>query len=96
MVRSCFRQVQRAFDEAQDQEERLALASELRGHIWEALRCPFANYVLQKCVMVLSRENLNFIFQELKQKGPEMIQQAARHKCDRPDLTVDEVYHLDT
>ncbi|CAL1137353.1 unnamed protein product [Cladocopium goreaui] len=73
------REVQRAFDEA-DQEERLALASELRGHVWEALRCPFANYVLQKCVTVLSRENLNFIFQELKQKGPEMIQQAARHK----------------
>lgn len=22
------------------------------GHIWEALRCPFANYVLQKCVTV--------------------------------------------
>ena len=22
------------------------------GHVWEALRCPFANYVLQKCVTV--------------------------------------------
>ncbi|CAK9025417.1 unnamed protein product [Durusdinium trenchii] len=74
------REVQRAFDEATDQEERLAMALELRGHVWEALRCPFANYVLQKCVTVLSRENMNFIFQELKQKGPEMIQQAARHK----------------
>lgn len=31
-------------------------------------------------MQVLARENLSFIFQELRQKGPEMIQQAARHK----------------
>mmetsp|Transcript_50665 Transcript_50665/g.94608 ORF Transcript_50665/g.94608 Transcript_50665/m.94608 type:complete len:339 (-) Transcript_50665:427-1443(-) len=77
--RGC-REVQKAMEEASDQDERVAMASELRGHVWEALRCPFANYVLQKCIQVLSRENLYFIFDELKQKGPEMIQQAARHK----------------
>ena len=22
------------------------------GHVWEALRCPFGNYVLQKCIQV--------------------------------------------
>eukprot|EP00439_Symbiodinium_sp_Y106_P026797 s7287_g3.t1 len=74
------REVQKALDEASGEEERLAMALELRGHVWEALRCPFGNYVLQKCIQVLSRENLFFIFEELKQKGPEMIQQAARHK----------------
>lgn len=74
------REVQKALDEASGEEERLAMALELKGHVWEALRCPFGNYVLQKCIQVLSRENLFFIFEELKQKGPDMIQQAARHK----------------
>lgn len=30
------------------------------GHIWEALRCPFANYVLQKCVTVTDDVTLFF------------------------------------
>ena len=33
---------------------------------------------MESRVQVLARENLSFIFQELRQKGPEMIQQAAR------------------
>ncbi|CAJ1397050.1 unnamed protein product, partial [Effrenium voratum] len=88
------REVQQVLEEAQEQDERLAVALELRdgdgadkggvafcpGHVWEALRDPFANYVLQKCITVLCRDDLTFVFQELQQKGPEMIQQAARHK----------------
>merc|ERR1719436_1102020 len=38
------REIQRAFDSAATEVDREMLAAELRGHVYEALRCPHANY----------------------------------------------------
>lgn len=56
----------------------VALASELRGHVWAAARCPHANHVLQKCVKVLPSSAASFIREELAQ-GPG-VGEAARHR----------------
>ena len=39
--------VQGALHNAPDDVGRIQLAQELKGHTWDALRCPFANHVLQ-------------------------------------------------
>jgi len=57
--------------------DRVALASEMRGHVWEALRCPNANFVLQKCIGVLRPQASQFIIDELRDKGSS---KAARHR----------------
>merc|ERR1719145_46714 len=44
--------VQDALDNATCDADRVALASEIRSHVWEALRCPHANFVLQKFIGV--------------------------------------------
>lgn len=71
------REVQRAFDEAGNDDARALLAAELKGHVWEALRCPHANFVLQKCIVATRPQHLNFLIEELMQKG---VAAAARHK----------------
>lgn len=73
------REVQEAFDLA-TQEEKVALARELRGHVHEAMRCPHANYVLQKALSSLKPEQFDFVVEELGSKGPAGFVQAARHK----------------
>lgn len=73
------RLVQQAIDEARTEEAREALALELRGHVWEAARCPHANYVVQKCIVRLRPEASQFIVDELAAR-PGMAAQAARHK----------------
>ncbi|CAK0845896.1 unnamed protein product [Prorocentrum cordatum] len=77
------RALQAALDEAAGDEERAALAEELRGHVWEAIRCPSANHVLQKCIVVLPPQAMQFILDELV-AGPDGrgrgIGQAARHR----------------
>uniref|UniRef100_A0A7S4PXU3 PUM-HD domain-containing protein n=1 Tax=Alexandrium monilatum TaxID=311494 RepID=A0A7S4PXU3_9DINO len=72
-------EVQRAFEEAAGDEERASLAAELRGHVWEALRCPHANYVLQKCIVTSSPRCSQFVIDELAWKGRASVSQAARH-----------------
>lgn len=42
-----------------------AIAYELRGHVWEASRCPHANYVLQKCITVLRPQARQYVIEEL-------------------------------
>mmetsp|Transcript_46737 Transcript_46737/g.99847 ORF Transcript_46737/g.99847 Transcript_46737/m.99847 type:complete len:384 (-) Transcript_46737:117-1268(-) len=74
------RDVQAAFEAADSEEERAALASELRGHTCEALRCPHANYVLQKCIAMMSAHRLDFVVDELAAKGPGTVAYSARHK----------------
>lgn len=74
------RDVQAALEAATSEEERAALASELRGHICEALRCPHANYVLQKCIAMMPAHRLDFVVDELAAKGPGIVAYAARHK----------------
>lgn len=46
------RDVQDALDEG-DNRTRAVIASELRGHAWEAVHSPHANYVLAKCIVSL-------------------------------------------
>lgn len=78
-VRGC-RRVQRALDEAGNDEQRIALASEFRGHVWEALRCQHANHVLQRCITALPPQASQFIVEELMAAGPGSGASAARHR----------------
>jgi mRNA-binding protein PUF3 len=70
--------VQHFLEHASDDAARVAVAEELRGHVWEAMRCPHANYVLQKCVTTLRPQALHFIFQEIFASGPRAAARAAR------------------
>jgi len=56
------------------------LASELRGHVLEALQCPHANHVLQKCIVSMRTQSLQFVIEELLTPSPEQVVQVARHK----------------
>mmetsp|Transcript_65495 Transcript_65495/g.165014 ORF Transcript_65495/g.165014 Transcript_65495/m.165014 type:complete len:333 (+) Transcript_65495:94-1092(+) len=75
-ARGC-RKVQQALEEASD-EERGALAKELRGRIREASRCPHANHVIQKCIVVMAPKSLQFIIDEITADGK--LGGVARHK----------------
>lgn len=57
----------------------MALAMELRGHVVKAFRCPHANYVLQKCIALMSPENSQFIIDELLERSG-MVAHAAKHR----------------
>jgi len=72
------RDVQDAIDAAQSDDECVAIADELRGHVWEALCCPHANYVLQKFITKTRSQSSQFIIDELLQIG--CLGEAARHK----------------
>lgn len=73
------RQVQQALDEVTGDKAREAIALELKDHVWEALRCPHANHVLQKCVSNLKPQAAQFIINELTCK-PGWAAAAACHK----------------
>jgi len=77
------RRVQDAFEAGPDLE-RLVLIEHLKGRVWEALRCPNANYVIQKSITTTRPEHSQFIIDELLQgscldaaTGPAW---AARHR----------------
>jgi len=77
------RVVQEAFEAGPD-KERLRLAEQLKGHVWEALRCPHANYVIQKVITTTRPQDSQFIIDELLQgsrvdaaSGPAWV---ARHR----------------
>merc|ERR1712232_141847 len=46
-------------------DERTKLADGLRGHVWEALQCPNANHVLQKCIQTMKPSAIQFIINEI-------------------------------
>jgi hypothetical protein len=69
--------VQEALDAAASDAERLALALELQGCVWEALRCPHANHVLQKCISNMPSQCSQFILDELLRGN---VARAAQHK----------------
>lgn len=71
------REVQLALENASGDDERRLLVGDLRGHVWEALRCPHANYVLQKSIAMLPASDLQFIIDEIMEGK---VVQAARHK----------------
>ena len=72
--------VQNALERLTSDADRLRLVQELRGHTWEALQCPHANHVLQKCVAVLRAGAAQFIVDELLASGPGAIGRAAKHR----------------
>jgi len=69
------RVVQHALDLATD-SERVTLAEQLKGRVVEALMCPHANHVLQKCVELLPAESLQFVIDEMH----DHVVVAARHR----------------
>eukprot|EP00440_Ansanella_granifera_P040248 gb/GFBE01043654.1/.p1 GENE.gb/GFBE01043654.1/~~gb/GFBE01043654.1/.p1 ORF type:complete len:365 (+),score=63.14 gb/GFBE01043654.1/:1-1095(+) len=73
------REVQLAIDCAVSDESRAALAAELQGHVLEAMRCPHANHVLQKCITSTKPHVSQFIVDEIL-ASPGAAELAARHK----------------
>merc|ERR1712151_511481 len=58
------RTVQKLLEDSID-KDRIAIAEELRGRIWDAIHHPYANYVLQKCIETMRPEACQFIIDEL-------------------------------
>merc|ERR1712232_436064 len=101
------RKVQEALEEG-DNHYRVEIASELQGHVWDAVESPHANHVLQKCIVELPPEACEFIVDELKfWDGVPAAEYLAKHRfgcrvferllehC--PKLVagmVEELYHL--
>lgn len=61
--------------EVANQQDASALCSELKGSVRKAIRCPHANYTIQKIVQVLPPSHVLFIVKELIGAGREI----ARH-----------------
>lgn len=74
------RRIQQAFEDASTDEERMALTTELVGHVWDAIKCAHANHVLQKCIATIRPQAAQFVIEELTQRGPVGAPQAARHR----------------
>jgi hypothetical protein len=53
------------------------MAAELRGRVWELLKCPHGNFVLQKCIEILPPEESQFIIDELRMAG---VGSVVRHR----------------
>lgn len=67
--------VQQALEDAAGDEERTTLALELKGHVWKAMQCPHANFVLQRCITTMKPNALQFIIDEIQSAT-----QAAKHR----------------
>merc|ERR1712232_795218 len=74
------RDVQKALDDAESDDVRVTLATELCTHVLDALECPHANHVLQKILSVLPPSECQFIIDELVQSGVKAVRRAARSK----------------
>ncbi|CAE7865557.1 pum [Symbiodinium necroappetens] len=74
------RRVQEAIDACSSDQERNALAQEMAGHVWEAARCPFGNYVLQRFITLLRPRDCQFIIEEISSQGRRAASQLARHR----------------
>merc|ERR1712151_1193842 len=72
------RAVQRALDEARSDDERRDFALQFKGHVWDTITCPYANYALQKCVTTLRPQDTQFIIDELSRRSD--LGNLARHK----------------
>jgi len=57
---------------------KVAIAEELRGHICDAIRHPYANFVVQKCIETLRPEASQFIIDELM--SADNMSSVAQHK----------------
>jgi len=74
---------------------RTEIAAEFRNHVWEVVRCPHANHVVQKCIMTMRPHALQFVIDEIAtrvckiakhQYGCRILQRLLEH-C-RPDQMV--------
>lgn len=74
------RLVQDAIEAAASDDERSRITAELQGRVWEALRCPHANHVLQKCIAASGPKASQFIINEILLRGRAGAQDAARHR----------------
>jgi len=77
------RDVQQALESAKSDEERDAIAAELKGHIWDAAQHPHANHVVQKCVSTMRPAACQFIIDELVEASPgcgQGVVVAAQHR----------------
>ncbi|CAJ1403567.1 unnamed protein product [Effrenium voratum] len=74
------RAVQDAIDLCSSDQEREAIAGELAGHIWEAVRCPHANFVVQRLITALRPAACQFIIDEIMRPGSKSVGYLARHK----------------
>jgi len=72
--------VQEALADAVSDDERLALASELHTHVREAIKCPNANHVLQKCIDNLRPHDSQFVINEILQGGSGAVVRVAKHR----------------
>jgi pumilio RNA-binding family len=72
--------VQRAFDDAGCDSVRASLADELRGHVWDCLRDPSGNHVIQKCIVTMRPQASQFILDELRNTGPRSFVAVAKHQ----------------
>mmetsp|Transcript_101501 Transcript_101501/g.293722 ORF Transcript_101501/g.293722 Transcript_101501/m.293722 type:complete len:330 (-) Transcript_101501:810-1799(-) len=71
------RWVQGALQGASTEEERIALAQELRSHVVEASMHQHANHVLQQCIETITPEALDFVVDEIVAASATLV---ARHK----------------
>lgn len=75
------RDIQQVLDDTTSDDVRVDLSSELRSHVWPALKCRHANHVLQKCISIMRRQDFQFIIDELLQTGgPVAFGRAARQR----------------
>lgn len=74
------RLVQETFEGISSDSQREALAAEMRGHVWAASQCPHANHVLQKMIMTMKAESVQFIVDEIMRKGAAATCKAARNQ----------------
>lgn len=77
------RELQQAMEQAMERKSNLELlesvGNELVSHVLEAMRCPYANHVLQLYITVAGPGKLSFVLDELL-SSPGSIQVAAKHK----------------
>lgn len=74
------RVVQDALENAACDDDRIMIASELQCHVWEAIKCHCANYVLQKIIHILPAKHSQFIVDEIVGSGPKAVTSVARHR----------------
>ncbi|CAE7552499.1 APUM1 [Symbiodinium pilosum] len=72
------RDVQLAIEQATDDFRRV-LVAEVAGHVLDAMRCPHANHVLQKCITSSRPPDCQFIIDEIMACSG-FVELAARHK----------------
>jgi hypothetical protein len=75
----CFR-LQKALDDALSDQDRVTLSHELHTHVWEAIKCPHANHVLQKFIDTMRPSGSQFVINEIMQGGGACVGRIARHR----------------